>query len=263
MPPSPPPRVDGDEREDLAAAVAAAIAAIYQALRTENTRRDQETNARNLALAKALGLATDEPPDPAQLARELEAAKAQTTAEVERAQKRERELTVELESLKQARRHGADAEMLVDSRSFMRTLGQLDPTLEDFADDLGEAIKKAVDANPGFKLTTNTPRATGNGDSGGRGPSNASAGNGESNGGDGGSGHGQGSGSKPTKSKQGTTAPPARSGTAGSGVSCTGAAEATSGPRGDAGRCTSRRARATPGCAGDTGWREWQRLGRW
>jgi hypothetical protein len=198
-------------REEAKQAKAAAreLRAQLQALQAENTRRDQETAARNLALAKALGLATDEPPDPAQLARELEAAKAQTTAEVERAQKRERELTVELELLKQARRHGADPEMLVDSRSFMQTLGKLDPASEDFATDLGDAIKTAVEKNPGFKLTTTTTPPAGNGDGGGNGPSNASGSGGN---GDGTSGDGQG-GTKP-KSKQGTTAPPARSGTA-------------------------------------------------
>lgn len=114
--------------------------------------------------------------------------------------------------MKQARRHGADPELLVDSRGFMSTLGKLDPTSEDFASDLGEAIKSAVEKNPGFKLTTTTPPA-GNGDGGGSGASNASAGNSSGNGDQGGSGDGQG-GSKPPKTKQGTTAPPARSGTA-------------------------------------------------
>src|SRR5437763_10226659 len=47
------------------------------------------------------------------------------------------------------------------------------------------------------------------------------------------------------------------------GLSRTGVAAATSGPRGAAGRCTGRRDRATPGCAGRTGWTSSRRPAPW
>lgn len=160
------------------------------------TRAAEETKQRNLALAKALGIATDEPPDPEQLARELAAEREAKAGEVAKAQARERELTVELELLKQARKHGADPELLVDSRSFMSRLGSLDPASDDFAGDLGEAIKAAVEANPGFKLAAAAAASSGTSNAAGTGKP---AGDGD------GAGNGAGNGAR-------TTAPPARSG---------------------------------------------------
>jgi hypothetical protein len=118
------------------------------AVEAQATQQANYAAAQRLALSKALGVATEEPPDPEQLAKHLAAAREQTQAEVTKAPQRERELTVELELLKQARRHGADPELLVDSRSFMRTLGKLDPASDYFATDLGDAIKDAVERKP-------------------------------------------------------------------------------------------------------------------
>ena len=89
----------------------------------------------------------------------------------------------------------------------MSAIAKLDPTSDDFGTELGEAIKNAVDKNPAFKLAGQAPAG---GDAGGSGTSNAA---GTGNAGDG-TGDGQGT-SKTKPPKQGTTAPPARSGSDG------------------------------------------------
>lgn len=157
---------------------------------------------RNKKLAIALGVATEEPPDPEKLAAELAAERQARQDELSARQARERELTVELALLKSAAKHGADPERLADSRSFMARLAALDPGSDSFADDLGAVIKAAVEANPGFKLAAAAAASSGT--------SNA-AGTGDS-------GDGQASQSSQQGSQQGgqsgsrTTAPPARSG---------------------------------------------------
>ncbi len=187
-------------------AAARTIAAIRDDYKTERAKRQQlekdladikaaqakqadDTKARDLALAKALGLATDEPPDPAKLAAELEAERKAKQEAIDKATSRERELLVENELLKQAGKLDADPVLLLDSRSFTSKLLKLDPASEDFATDLADAIKAATEANPTYKLTKTPPAPAG----------------GQSN--SGGSGDGQ-----PAKNGAKTTAPPARSG---------------------------------------------------
>jgi hypothetical protein len=173
-----------------------------ETIKQQQAQQAEETKQRNRELAKALGITTDEPPDPEKLAADLAAERKAREDQVTQSQARERELTVELELLKQARKHGADPELLADSRSFMSKLGKLDPASEDFAEDLGAAIKAAVEANPGFGITT-----------GSSGTSNAS-GNGGSGDGSGAAG-GDSQQGKPRQQQGKTTAPPARSGTDG------------------------------------------------
>ena len=170
------------------------LAAIKQA----QADQAQATDKRNKDLAKALGLVGDEPPDPAQLGRDLEAARKATQDAINASNSRERALVVENALLKQARRHGADPELLADSRSFMSTLGSLDPSSEDFGDDLGDAIKTAVERTPSFKVAA--PATAGNGQDGGGAGDGAGSGD---------SGNGQRNGRTGAR----TTAPPARSGT--------------------------------------------------
>jgi len=162
-------------------------------LQAANTRRAAAETERNRKLAIALGVAPDEPPDPEKLAAELAAERKAKQDAIDRSTARERELTVELQLLRQASRHGANPELLADSRSFMATLAGLDPSSEDFASDLGDAIKKAVEANPAYKITA---------------PGGPAA-DGQNAGGGGGAGSGS-DGKKAAGSK--TTAPPARSG---------------------------------------------------
>jgi len=156
-------------------------------LKQANDQRVSQDAERNKALARFLGIDVDETPDPEKLAADLKAAQAEVQAATTKAQARERELVVELQLMRQAAKHGANPELLADSRSFMSKLAGLDPAGETFGEDLGDLIKAAVESNPAYKLTP-APAAGGSGDQGGQ------QGNGK-----------QGGGSK-------TTAPPARSG---------------------------------------------------
>ena len=125
-----------------------------------DAKDDEDDKQRNLALAKALGLPDRrDPPDPAQLAEGSRRTRKPGQQLSTRAQARERELNVELQLLRQAAKHGANPELLADSRSFMSAIAKLDPTSDDFASELGEAIKNAVDKNPAFKLAGQAPAA--------------------------------------------------------------------------------------------------------
>lgn len=96
------------------------------------------------ALAKALGLKSDDaPPDPAALTAEIEAEKANA-----------RTASLQLAVFKSAADHEANATRLLDSASFLASLKDIDP--ED-SDAVGAAIKAAVEADPVFKTTPATP----------------------------------------------------------------------------------------------------------
>ena len=126
-------------------------------LRTENaTSRTKATTAETTrqatmdAIAKALGGKPDD--DPATVAQkaaeERDAAKAVA-----------RNLTVENAVMRAASKHGANADALTDSRSFMRALDAIDPAAADFATQLEAAITKAVEANPSLKAQGAAPVA--------------------------------------------------------------------------------------------------------
>lgn len=89
------------------------------------------------AIAKALGLKADEPPDPAVLAE-------QVTQE----QAKAREASVQLAVYRNAAAHEANADALLDSASFLRSLAEVEPT---DAAAVNAAIKAAVEANPLLK----------------------------------------------------------------------------------------------------------------
>jgi hypothetical protein len=102
------------------------------------------------AIAKALGLKGDDDP----------AAAVKTAAEERDAAKAvARNLTVENAVMRAASRHGANADALTDSLSFMRTLKEMDPAAADFATQLEAAITKAVEANPSLKAAGAPPVA--------------------------------------------------------------------------------------------------------
>lgn len=100
------------------------------------------------AIAKALGLQSEEDPVTA-----AKTAAEQRDAALAEARKTRTENAV----LRSASKHGADAEALTDSLSFMRTLESIDPAADDFASQVDAAIKAAVEANP--KVKTNAPAA--------------------------------------------------------------------------------------------------------
>lgn len=115
--------------------------------------KDAETKHQEMlaAIGKALGLTQDDDPAKAaeKAASERDAAAAESKA-----------LKVELAVLKSAAKHGANAEALADSRTFMAKLAGLDPAADDFAAELDTAIKTALEANPSLKVMPDgVPRA--------------------------------------------------------------------------------------------------------
>lgn len=108
-------------------------------------------------VAVAFGLETDEakPPTPEELAKQLEEAQTRTKASDDRA----RQTQVELAVYKTAARHGGDPDALLDSRSFANAISKLDPTAADFNEQVGQAVKTAVDSNK--KLAAKAPEPKG------------------------------------------------------------------------------------------------------
>jgi hypothetical protein len=90
-------------------------------------------------LAAALGL-TKPAPDPQKLTAELQARDAAL-----------RQQTIENSVLRTASRYGANGAALADSKAFMDKVAALDPASAGFDDDLGMAIRSAVEAAPRFR----------------------------------------------------------------------------------------------------------------
>lgn len=102
-------------------------------------------------IAKALGLAQDDPVDPAAL-----------TAQIEQAQGNAWRSAVELQVYRLAGQHGANPEALLDSLKFVDSLEELvavDPRSPEFATALATKVQEAVAANPGYKAAGQAPAA--------------------------------------------------------------------------------------------------------
>lgn len=133
--------------DDLAALAPDALAKMVRDLRAENaasrtTAKTQAADAARLEvtqqIAKALGLAPDDtPPDATQL-----------TAEVAAARDTARQAQVELAVYRAATTANADAAALLDSRTFLAKVTDLDPTAGDFQTKVTAAITAAVTDNP-------------------------------------------------------------------------------------------------------------------
>lgn len=87
----------------------------------------------------------DDDPDPDEVNRNLTAA-----------QREARDARVELAVMRAAGKHEADPAKLADSRTFMASIADLDPSADDFTSKLNDAIKKAVTDNESLKATTTT-----------------------------------------------------------------------------------------------------------
>lgn len=105
-------------------------------------------------VAAAFGIETDEakPPTPEELAQQLVEEQTRTKASDDRA----RQTQVELAVYKTAGKHGGDPDALLDSRQFANAIAKLDPAATDFADQVGAAVKTAVDGNA--KLAAKAPK---------------------------------------------------------------------------------------------------------
>lgn len=96
-------------------------------------------------VAKVFGVGSgDTPPDPEALA-----------AQVQAEQQRAREAAVQLAVYRNATANGADPNALLDSASFLRSLGEIDPA---DATAVGTAIKAAIEANPRLAAEGEGPR---------------------------------------------------------------------------------------------------------
>lgn len=104
---------------------------------------EQARNELAQKIGKALGLVKDgdqEQADPAQLTQQLT-----KMADTNKA------LAVELAVWKAAKKAGANAQALTDSRSFLDRITKLDPAADDFDTKLRDAVKKAIDDNPQYR----------------------------------------------------------------------------------------------------------------
>lgn len=100
-------------------------------------------------LGKALGLIKDdEPADPTELTKQIEAER--DTARAAR---------VELSVFRVAGKHQADADALLDSRAFLSRVKTLDPTAPDFASQVEDAVKTAVENNPKLRVVQAATKA--------------------------------------------------------------------------------------------------------
>jgi len=112
---------------------------------TDDAGRPVDAKAALAAIAVALG--QNEAEDPAKLA-------ADATAAL-------REKSVELAVYQAAGKHSADAGALLDSRSFLATVANLDPTAKDFPAKVDAAIKTAVETNAALKTVGQSPGRSG------------------------------------------------------------------------------------------------------
>lgn len=149
-PPAQPPAADpageqqvaeAAQRADEAAAerdqLRAALDAVQQALNPGGTGEGEQ--------------------DPAQLA----AAVAERDKQLEQVAAELRTAQVELAAHRSATEHGARADRLLNSRSFLAAVAGLDPTATTFEQQLGEQIRAAVEADPDLYRAAQTPARSG------------------------------------------------------------------------------------------------------
>lgn len=116
----------------------------------KDTAAQQATDALTQKLGKALGLIKDgdDTPDPDQLT-------AQLTEQTNTAKQAQLELSV----YRAANKQGVDADTLLDSRSFLEKVADLDPTK---TADIETAIQDAVKNNPRLQTGQEPPRRSSN-----------------------------------------------------------------------------------------------------
>ncbi|XTZ18183.1 hypothetical protein ACQSSU_12815 [Micromonospora echinospora] len=124
--------------------------ALASAREAEKKAKDKAKAAdeRVAAILKAAGLTPDGKEDPAE---QLKAARESA----DKATARARQTAVELAVYKSAGKAGADPDAVLDSRGFLASVADLDPDSKEFADQVIDAMKKAVKANP--KLAGTAP----------------------------------------------------------------------------------------------------------
>nr|PZN39772.1 MAG: hypothetical protein DIU60_20335 [Actinomycetota bacterium] len=134
-----------DGKGDDDAASLKSIARRWETRAKQNKAELDKLRAEHTALidqiAKALGLKADADDDPAKVAEKLTSELASTRDEL-------RQARVELAVHRAAARHGGDPDALLDSRSFLKAVADLDPDDDGFDKAVSEAIADAIKANP-------------------------------------------------------------------------------------------------------------------
>lgn len=136
-----------DTQKAVSDAVTAANAAAAEQAATARAELARE-------FGRVLGLVPDDTqaePDPADLILAATTAREQAEAREAASHKKSRATTVENAILRHAGRD-VDANALLDSRSFLKSISGLDPDAADFTDQITTAIEDAVEADPRFAI---------------------------------------------------------------------------------------------------------------
>ncbi|WP_433426340.1 hypothetical protein ACQP1V_42690 (plasmid) [Microtetraspora malaysiensis] len=104
-------------------------------------------------IAKALGLVAEEekPLDPQQVIEQLTSERDTTAKERDSEKGRHRQALIELAVHRGSTKAGADPDALLDSRSFLKVVRELDPDDKEFSAAIVEAIQLAVENNPKYR----------------------------------------------------------------------------------------------------------------
>ncbi|MFD8529419.1 hypothetical protein ACFV0L_18565 [Streptosporangium canum] len=107
-------------------------------------------------IAQALGLVSEEekPIDPQKVIETLTAERDSTATERDQEKDRHRRALIELAVHRASQKVGADPDALLDSRSFLKAVRDMDPDGDEFSTTLSETIATAVENNPKFKAAT-------------------------------------------------------------------------------------------------------------
>ncbi|WP_162795824.1 hypothetical protein [Nonomuraea lactucae] len=105
-------------------------------------------------IGKALGLIGEEQQQltPEQVIEQLTSERDTTAKERDSEKERHRRALIELAVHRAGSKMGADPDALLDSRSFLKKIRDLDVNADDFATKLGETIQLALDENPKYKV---------------------------------------------------------------------------------------------------------------
>lgn len=144
------PKLDGDFDPERAKR------ALGSAREGEKKARQEAKDAKDrlTAVLKAAGLAPDGKADPEQQLREL-------TERATKAEQRAAALATREAVRDAAAAHSANAAELLDSTKFLNQLKELDPTATDYADKVGDLVKKAVKEHPAKYGTTGAKGGSG------------------------------------------------------------------------------------------------------
>ncbi|MEC3977895.1 hypothetical protein [Amycolatopsis sp. H20-H5] len=134
------PKLEGEFNEARAAKLIENLRADVAKEKEKRTGVETASKARLDELAKLLGFKKADDLDPEKLAADL------TTA-----RDSERTTKVELAVHRSAGKLGGDPDALLDSRSFLRAVADLDPTAKSFGTDVEAAIKDALKTNQKLK----------------------------------------------------------------------------------------------------------------